>query len=203
MKFLTNIYAAITIIGSRESSEEALARLTHVAQMAAEIGLVLRSGGAVGADSVVTKLHWARREIFIPWKGYENFHHNPKRGIYLLEKLPEKEVARKLALQIHPAEHLKESHTKLMARNIYQITGPEKIGIDPDTYKLLEGVDRAHLSRIVVFAAPTGRQGQVLGGTRLAVDFARKMGIKYYNVLKLKDYRIVVNFLEYLVKKLS
>ena len=62
-------------IGSRNTPNEILSLLTSLAEQLALKGYILRSGGAKGADSAFEKgcdkVH-GNKEIFLPWKNFEN-----------------------------------------------------------------------------------------------------------------------------------
>jgi hypothetical protein len=62
----------LTGVGSRETTDEALALMAKIARVFSEKGFTLRSGGAKGADSAFED-NWAgKKEIFLPCSGYEN-----------------------------------------------------------------------------------------------------------------------------------
>ena len=164
-----------TIIGSRKASEAALGRLQKVADMLVALGYGLRSGGADGADAIVTNTKCSK-EIILPWSKFNGLIHNPKAGVYDATKLPNYAIAKTTAKQIHPApEKLSQGALKLHTRNVYQITGTK-------------GVNRDNLSKVVVYAAPE-KDGKVSGGTATAVNLARVLKIPTYNVCLGTEYK--------------
>ena len=168
-----------TIIGSRKASEAALGRLQQVADMLITLGYGLRSGGADGADSIVTNTE-CFKEIILPWSKFNGLVHNPKVGVYDATRLPNYDIATKTVQSIHPApERLSQGALKLHTRNVYQITGRK-------------GVNRDNLSRVVVYAAPE-KDGKVSGGTATAVNLARKLGVPTYNVCLGNEYKEIVD----------
>lgn len=62
-------------VGSRETPEDVLQLMRQFAIKLANLGWVLRSGGAPGADSAFEagcKEVQGRMSIFLPWKGFED-----------------------------------------------------------------------------------------------------------------------------------
>ena len=158
-----------TIIGSRTCTNEELETLRSIAEHLHREGYTLRSGGAVGADSVINTLEHV--QIIIPWEGFNGLKHDGMR-VFCLRNLKDRNIALKSVQQNHPAPHrLENGALKLHMRNIYQITGPE-------------AVNREKLSELVVFCADEDHRGNVSGGTRTAVTLARRLHIPTYNIRK-------------------
>ncbi len=107
-------------IGSRETPDDVLELMKHLASELANAGYTLRSGGADGADTafeVGCKEAKGNMEIFLPWKG---FNKNPSPH-YDIPK-----DAYTLAQKFHPAWfRLSPAAQKLMARNIQQVLGKD------------------------------------------------------------------------------
>lgn len=157
----------ITIIGSRETTATNMARLQKAANLLVKFGYTLRSGGADGADTVVTMMNCAK-EIFIPWGNFNKMYHNPDKGIYDAQKFPNYRRAQMMAKKIHPApDKLSRGALSLHTRNVYQVMGPS--------------LSKAHYSRLVVYSA-NEVNGVVKGGTATAVHLARKLNIPTVNV---------------------
>lgn len=183
---MKKVYA--TIIGSREVTPIEIERLEVIAEYLARLGYVLRSGGAEGSDSVVTKMN-VEREIILPWNGFNNLYGNIKDGIYIANQLPDYRKAQELAKKIHPApQFLKSSTLALHTRNMYQITGTI-------------GMKRANLSKVVVYAAKVDENLVPIGGTRTAVQFAKACKIPCYNMRYLQDYEEILHKLEEYLEK--
>lgn len=89
--------------------------------------------------------------------------------MFALDLLPDKNLAMKKALAIHPAAHLlTNATTKFHTRNIYQVIGPRgKNGIKSD---------------IVVYCSDVDDKDRPVGGTRTAVMYAEELGIPTYNI---------------------
>lgn len=105
-------------IGSRETPIEILTFFTKLAKYLAKQGYILRSGGAEGSDlafEIGCNNVNGQKEIFLPWKGFNNSNsslilNNPK--------------AFEIAEKYHPYWHnLKEGARKLQARNSHQVLG--------------------------------------------------------------------------------
>lgn len=109
-----------TGIGSRKSPYEALVVMRHVAHTLATKGLLLRSGGAEGADMAFEGgCDEARgtKQIYLPWK---RFNKNPS-PFY-----EQSEAAMQMAQKFHPAWHMCTPGAKKMhARNCYQVLGED------------------------------------------------------------------------------
>lgn len=104
-----------TGIGSRATPDEVLAKMTQIAQAFARKGWVLRSGGAKGADSAFEAGAGERKEIFLPWPGF-----NGRQSSFSRPSA----AALEMAAQLHPAwERCSQGARKLHARNTHQILG--------------------------------------------------------------------------------
>jgi hypothetical protein len=105
-------------IGSRQTPDWVLERMETVAEFLAASGWTLRSGGAEGADTAFERgciKGAGKREIFLPWAGF-----NDSRSF--LHTIPAE--AFKLAERYHPSWlSLKQGAQKLMARNCQQVLG--------------------------------------------------------------------------------
>lgn len=156
----------ITIIGSREITEEERNDLYNIAKSYHDKGYTLRSGGAEGSDSVINSFE--NVEIIIPKDNFNGLAHDGKR-IFTLTRLKDIKVARKIAERIHPVfNSLTHGVKKLHTRNIYQITGSA-------------GVNKENLSEKVYYIADE-INNEVKGGTRTAVELARSLGIETVNI---------------------
>lgn len=108
-----------TGIGSRETPTELLPIISQIVKYCELLKIILRSGGADGADSMFES--YIRdpklKEIYLPWKGF-NLNQSP---LYL----PTQE-AFDIAAKFHPAwNRLTIPVRKLMARNTHQILGQD------------------------------------------------------------------------------
>lgn len=104
-----------TGIGSRSTPEPYLSRMTILATELAKKLIVLRSGGASGADMAFERGAGALKEIYLPWK---NFNGNLSHLHHISD------AAMDMAKQFHPAWHrLSDPVRKLMVRNSYQVLG--------------------------------------------------------------------------------
>lgn len=105
-------------IGSRETPDTILTIFTRVAKYLATQDCILRSGGADGADLAFEHgcdLVPGTKEIYIPWRGFNNSTST------LVVSDPK---AFELAAKYHPAYHrLSQGAQKLMARNCHQVLG--------------------------------------------------------------------------------
>lgn len=107
-------------IGARRTPSEVLKTMTLYGSVFAEMGFTLRSGAADGADSAFERgcdIRHGKKEIFIPWKGFNGssseYYHIDDKVFPLAENLYGSRW-----------KYLSQGAKKLMARNICQILGP-------------------------------------------------------------------------------
>jgi len=147
-------------IGSRSSPRPALILISRIARVLADYGLILRSGGAPGADTAFEEgcdQGRGKKEIFLPWKGF-NKNASP------LYTPPGK--AEEIAALLHPNwRAVRPQYRAFHARNVQQV-----YGLDLDT-----------AASFVLFWAPE-ENGRVQGGTATAVHLAREMRIPTFNL---------------------
>lgn len=152
------IYAGI---GSRETPEEVLLKMEKIAfYLSQRYDALLRSGGAIGADSTFEAgcdRANGKKEIFYA-KEWQN------------KIKPTKETweeAERIASKIHPAwDRCNEYARKLHSRNCFQILG-SGLGSPVD---------------FVVCYAKEDKNGNPQGGTRTAIVLAREHSIPVYNL---------------------
>jgi len=150
-------------IGSRQTPNNILKLMTNYAIKLRELNYILRSGGAVGADTAFERGAGKEKEIYLPWKGFNK--HTSR--YYNITK-----SAFELASKYHPYwDYLKPSVQKLMARNCYQILG----------YDLAIPVD------FVICWTPDGCETindrtKNTGGTGIAIALADSYNIRVFNL---------------------
>lgn len=157
---ITNTTGKVLVgIGSRETPDAKLKRMRQLGQLYAENGWTLRSGGAQGADSAFEQgfdLVNGKKEIFLPWKGY-----NGNKGTNIA--VPEAAYAM-LDLHFPSAIGRTPSVRSLLARNCQQVLG--------------ENLDTPADLVICWMKSITPA-----GGTKYAVLLAKKYGIPVINLL--------------------
>lgn len=169
-------------IGSRQTPAEILKVMKLIGVLLAENDWILRSGAAEGADAAFedgcNKAHGAK-EIFLPWKGYNN-HGSPLH----LDGPPCKNVkheAYTLAEKYHPAwNNVSDGAKRLLVRDGFQI-----LGADLQT--------PVHL--VVCWTPSLWRPGIKAGGTAQALRLAHDKGIK---MLNLRDEKILTDVVDHL-----
>lgn len=150
-----------TIIGSRNITKTEFQTLKEIAEFLHNKDFILRSGGADGADSSI--MHLKNIEVFIPWKGFNKI----TNGIVLNQR--NLNIAKKAIKVIHPAyDKLSHGALKLHCRNVQQVWG--------------EDLEDPTATSIVVFCADEDIFNNVSGGTRTAVEIARRKKIPVYNI---------------------
>lgn len=153
-------------IGSRETPEDILQRMQSLAYFLSTKRYVLRSGGAEGADTAFETGcddHGGHKEIFLPWKSFNNnassFYEPSQQALDLAEV-------------IHPYFAVMKRPSKLLtARNMHQILGEK-------------------LDKPVMFVACWTKDGceshetydpKITGGTGSAIALASLKSIPVYN----------------------
>lgn len=133
----------------------------HLAQ---DKGLVLRSGGAEGADTAFENGcddGSGQKEIFLPWKG---FNHN-KSTFILPDPIPLEIV--KIARNIYPRwDSVSEPVRRLHARNVMQI-----LGWDLNDQSAF----------VVCYTERPYNDPAAIGGTMFGIELATQRSIPVYN----------------------
>lgn len=158
---------AYTGIGARKTPISILKRMTKFGEGLGQLGLILRSGGADGADTAFElgcDVIGGHKEIFLPWKGFNKKHSH-------FYKIPEK--AFEIAADVYGPSwlYIKRSIKLFMARNIQQVLG--KNLDDPSDF--------------VITWTPDGCKSQEqrskeTGGTGQAIACASERGIPVFNL---------------------
>jgi hypothetical protein len=153
--------------------------MSQLAVRLADAGYILRSGAADGADTAFEQgcnEAGGPKEIFLPWKGFNN------NTSMLYEQHPD---SFKLAGQIHRGwNHLLPSVRKLMARNMHQVLG----------------IDLKTPSAFVVCWTPDGctsieHYTERTGGTGTAISLASSLDIPVFNLHHPKALSRLVEFI--------
>jgi hypothetical protein len=159
-------------IGSRKTPVDILIKMQKLARRFGQLGFILRSGGANGADRAF-ETGATNKEICLPWRAFNG------NDSQLYE--PTKE-AFAVARYNHPAwSKLTEAEKKLMARNTHQVLGPS---IDSET---LRSTDKSLVSDFVVCWTPDGVETAIkrtskTGGTGQAIQIAYYHEIPVFNL---------------------
>lgn len=160
---MNNKVRYVTGIGTRTPPKALEAEVREVSRLLYERGYTLRSGGADGMDSLFEEGFPDRKEIYLPWKGFNG----NKSPLYNIS--PE---ALSLASKHHAVwSQLSDGAKRLMARNCYQA-----LGIDLNTP-----------SDIVVCYTWDGCQSHLTrsiktGGTGMAIELASLNKIPIINM---------------------
>lgn len=108
-----------TGVGSRKAPREILNQMTTLAQLLADRGYALRSGGAGGSDTAFERGAGSQAVIYLA----ENFMHKPTGEVRYYDQAPYEE-ARRIVEQTHPAWHrCNEFVRRLHTRNMFQVLG--------------------------------------------------------------------------------
>lgn len=159
---MNRIYAGI---GSRNTPTDVLVLICSIASAMERGGWRLRSGGAPGADTAFQKgvKSSKNKAIYLPWRIFNNniagYH-----GCHDASKLPMWDAALATVDKYHPdPSKLSEAGRKLMARNAFQVLGP----------------DLSTSTSMVLCWTPDGR---VTGGTGQALRMAMEKEILIVNL---------------------
>ncbi len=189
-----------TGIGSRKINKETYDLMFAIGKHMAEQGHFLYSGGADGSDTAFEYGHRSVQpvdnfKIFLPWKGFgmsrdgvmdfklDIFNYQtlgPRQLIYAHNILIESEVCPNLG-------EYPESFQDLFKRSVLQITGP-----NPN----IERHDPLR-SRLVIYSSPVNHGGEVMGGTRIAVNLAKHLTIPTYNLSVPKERTEVLSLIDF------
>lgn len=149
-------------IGSRETPSDILDEMEEVAYLLDSAGLTLRSGGADGADSAFEAGAIAKKEIWVPWVGFNGNQSNLTPTQYHFS----------IASIYHPRWNaLRDTAKSLHARNVGQILGHD--GNAPSEFVLCWTPDGC------TNGLQTTRQ---TGGTGQAIRIATGFGIPVINM---------------------
>lgn len=179
-----------TGIGSRETPKDILQLMEKIAYKLADLGYVLRSGAAPGADTAFengTKKYardvdyFPSACIYIPWTGFTEIDHYYKDWYKILDRMPKKAEAYQLASETHPAwERCSKGAKALHARNTFQILGSNLN--DPSSF--------------LICWANVDKNGNIKGGTATAWNLAKKYGVPCFNLNNPKDKERILKWLE-------
>jgi hypothetical protein len=88
-------------IGSRQTPPDILAQMTRYAKRLQELGWVLRSGGAHGADTAFEHGAGDMKEIFLPWPNF-NTPGKPRPVTQTVHASSPSQDAMRMAAKVHP-----------------------------------------------------------------------------------------------------
>ena len=156
-----------TGVGSRSAPKKIYEIMVEVGYKLAGQGYTLRSGAAEGADRAfeVGVIQWflengesypapaSLAQIYIPWASFTDIHEDYKDWYKVLDRLPNKNLAREIASRVHPAwDKCSRGAKALHTRNVYQVLG----------------VNLATPSQFLICWAEPDKHGVPKGGTRTA-----------------------------------
>lgn len=158
-------------IGARKTPEDIQIKMTNIAEELNSLGYILRSGGAPGADSAFELGAGAQKEIYLPWKEFND---------NISDLYSSSEEAEALSRKLFPHfPGASQATRKLVTRNMHQILGQELYVSPP--------------SEFVVCWTPKGR---VAGGTGYAIRAANYFDIPIYNLFDDVDYIKLMIYVE-------
>lgn len=157
-------------IGSRETPLETQSIIKEIVERCEYLGYTLRSGGALGADSMFAS-YTIKKDIYLPWNNYNSQRKTINTDRYLEEALD-------IAAMFHPNWDACSDGAKLLhSRNSHIILGTD----------LLKPVD---------FVVCWTKNGKIQGGTGLAMRIANNYNIPIYNLKNEEDIKLLNEFLK-------
>jgi hypothetical protein len=164
-----------TGIGSRKAPRDVLEKTYTLGYLLAKRGYKLRSGRAMGMDEAFeagcTKYEKVigilMKEIYLPWDGFRKTETTLSGGEYIQSDI-EAETCGELLVSkkiLRGYGVLKSSIKRLFSRNVYQVTGQ----------------DSAYSDFVIYWCLPD-EDNRPTGGTRVAVELAKSLGIPTYNL---------------------
>lgn len=155
-------------IGARDTPDPVLGKMKNLGKALARDGMILRSGGADGADSAF-EAGWdaggGRKEIFLGWPGFEGRQADGK-SVFVKDMSDDcREVEIAKAYYNRDWNRLGRGGKALMARNTNQLYGQE--------------VGRSKMTDLVVCWT---KGGAPVGGTGQALRIAEDKGIPILNL---------------------
>jgi hypothetical protein len=165
-----------TGIGSRTVPDKYKERIITIAKLLNTKGYTLRSGGADGSDTIFESVHSGKKEIYIPWKGFNNSDS---------ELYTQPQATKEISSKAHPAYfNLKEPVQKLMDRNVLQVLGSDLK--TPSDFVICYTPDGCESSKT---------RSSKTGGTGLAITVASNRNIPVFNVFNDTSYDKLVKYL--------
>lgn len=154
-------------IGSRETPQSVLELMTELASCFEKEGFILRSGGAIGADTAFDNgiSDRSKRQLFLPWPGYNGI----PEGVGVYSRFVSSDIATK-AMQLAEAVHpnwpaCSPGARKMHARNGLQIMGPK-------------------LDELSSFVICWTKGGTGAGGTGQAIRLAKAASVPVFDLGK-------------------
>lgn len=162
-------------IGSRTTPNDVCRKMTSIARQLRDKGYILRTGGAVGADAAFALGAGKDAEIFLPWANYNRDENTFDKHAMIYKGVCDDAI--RIAKQFHPAyDLLSYGATKLIARNTYQILGPN---LD----------DPVHF--VICWTPSTNH-----GGTSQAIRIANHHHVPVYNLHDEDTYETIESLIE-------
>ncbi len=182
-----------TGVGSRETPPDILLMMEFIGKLLTDLGYVMRSGGAEGADTAFyagckksDKFYEATPEVFLSWDGMtaygKKWYHDPKEGYLDAHRYDTWQAANAIALETRGSwERCGWGGQQHHTRNVFQVIGTDLAS--PSNF-------------LICWAQPVGKKGYVRGGTATAVKLAIQKHIEVFNLYHAEHYNRMVDFLD-------
>jgi hypothetical protein len=183
-----------TGVGSRETPEPILEIMSLIGKKLTDLGWVMRSGDAPGADSAfyagcLKSENFGRFKpmVYLAGSPIRGRYHDPSMGFYNATLYDTWEDSRTIALRIRGSwigkggEELSEWGKGQHTRNVMQVLGHTLI--EPSRF-------------LICWAIPVGKRGLVKGGTGTAVKLALEEKIDVINLATDEGYNRAMAFID-------
>jgi len=183
-----------TGVGSRETPPDILLMMELIGKVLTDLGYILRSGGAEGADTAFyagckksAMFEVNKPIIYISWNGMDaygkNWYHDPSIGYYNAKRYPTWNIANEMAFNLRGSfERLGWKGIAHHTRNVFQVIGDDLHS--PSNF-------------LICWARPKNkRKPFVHGGTATAVKLAYLRDIEIYNLYHPQVFNRFVDFLD-------
>lgn len=183
-----------TGVGSRNTPPDILLMMQLIGKVLTDLGYILRSGGAEGADTAFyagcklsDKFYEFTPEVFLSWDGMEAYgkkwHHDPKEGFYDAHRYKTWQSANQIALLTRGSwERCGWGGQQHHTRNVFQVIGHSLTA--PSDF-------------LICWAPPVGKKTPwVRGGTVTAVKLAVQRKIEVFNLYHPEVFNRFVDFLD-------
>ena len=157
-------------VGSRDTPTEVLDQMKGIASILRDMGYVLRSGHADGADLAFEHGSAGENQIWLPWKEF-NYESSQAEGLVRTSHyaIQANWQADQIAAAFHPAwNRCTEAAKKLHTRNVYQVLGP--------------GLGKVQQDTVSKFVVCWTKDGKASGGTGQAIRIAEGCNIPVFNL---------------------
>lgn len=188
---MTDIYYAG--IGPRAIDKITESNFILIGERLAQMGRILRSGAAPGSDNafeIGCIRANGRKEVYLPWNGFEGRKTEPECG-YMSINYDLKDELDRLVSTFHPKQDLSQGIKKMMMRNCHQVLG----------YYLKTLIKFVITSAKDLKFDTNNKICNCKGGTGFAVRLAHSLHIPIYSLNVPEHFTMIENYLNIKLNK--